>query len=398
MPDFQGVDFYALDDLLSSEQLALRTEIRRWVSDRFLPIVRDHNRAGTFPFELVPELGRLGALGAHLQGYSCPGHDALAYGLIMQELERGDSGLRTVASVQGALAMHAIHAFGSEEQRQHWLPALARGEKLACFGLSEAEHGSNPGGMLTSARRTAGGYLLSGGKLWIGNGSVADVAVVWAKLAGLPEIDPASSQAIRGFLVERGTPGFLASEIEGKLSLRAANTSRLKFDNCTVPAEALLPGTQGLKSALQCLNHARYGIAWGVLGAAMACYEEARCYALSRVQFGRPLASFQLVQRKLAEMLTELTKAQLLAFRLAQLKDAGRVTHAQISMAKMNNVAMAVNVARTCRDILGGVGILDEFQCFRHLCNLESVRTYEGTHDIHLLALGEAITGIPAYA
>jgi glutaryl-CoA dehydrogenase len=322
----------------------------------------------------------------------------MSYGLIMQELERGDSGLRTVASVQGALAMQAICAFGSQEQKQRWLPGLASGEKIGCFGLTEAEHGSNPAGMTTRARRTAGGFVLDGGKMWIGNGSVADVAVVWARLVDDAGVDQHSPEAIRGFLVERGAPGFTASDIEGKLSLRAAITSRLEFRQCELTAEALLPTSAGLKSPLSCLNHARYGIAWGAVGAAMACYDEARRYALKRVQFGRPIGSFQLVQRKLAEMLTELTKAQLLAFRLAQLKQAGTLTHTQISMAKMNNVAMAIEVARTARDILGAVGILDDHVCFRHMCNLESVRTYEGTHDIHLLALGQSITGMAAFA
>lgn len=398
MPRFSHVDFYALDDLLSPNDRALRDAVRKWVDDRFLPLVRDHYRAGTFPLELMPELGNLGVLGAHIKGYGCPGRSSLAYGLAMQELERGDSGLRTVASVQGALAMHAIYAFGTEEQKQRWLPALARGEMIACFGLTEPEHGSNPGGMITQASQAGGGYLLQGQKMWIGNGSVADVAVVWAKQTDLPGVDPASPRAIRGFLIEKGTPGFTACDMEGKLSMRAAITSRLAFDHCQLPAQALLPGTQGLKSPLECLNHARYGIAWGTLGAAMACFEEARQYAAERIQFGRPIASFQLVQARLAEMLTELTKAQLLACRLAQLKDAGTATPAQISMAKMNNVDMALTIARTCRDILGGVGILDDFQCFRHLCNLESVRTYEGTHDIHRLALGQAITGIAAYS
>ena len=398
MSTFQEVDFLAMNELLSPSQRALRDRVRQWVEREFDPIVRDHYRAGTFPLELAPELGRLGALGAHRVGYGCPGHDSLSYGLIMQELERGDSGLRTVASVQGALAMQAIHAFGSEEQKQRWLPAMAKGEKLGCFGLTEPEHGSNPAGMTARAVRTSRGFVLDGEKLWIGNGSVADVAVVWAKLAGEPGVDEASPQAIRGFLVERGAPGFSASDIEGKLSLRAAITSRLEFQRCELPTDALLPKSAGLKSPLGCLNHARYGIAWGAIGAAMACYDEARRYALTRVQFGRPIGGFQLVQRKLAEMLTELTKAQLLAFRLAQLKQSGTLTHQQISMAKMNNVAMALDIARTARDILGAVGILDDHVCFRHMCNLESVRTYEGTHDIHLLALGQHITGMAAFA
>jgi glutaryl-CoA dehydrogenase len=401
MPGFQGVDFYQLDDLLTPEEKQLRAAVRQWVDERFMPRIVEHHRAGTFPLELAPELGKLGVLGAHIKGYGCPGRGSVAYGLAMQELERGDSGLRTFASVQGALAMQAIDAFGSEEQKAAWLPAMARGEKLGCFGLTEPEHGSDPGGMTTTARKTSAGYVLQGEKLWIGNGHVADVAVIWAKLEGEPGVDPQSPDAIRGFLVGKGVPGFRAELIEGKLSLRAAFTARLVFDDCELPDRGLtglLPSSAGLKSPLACLNHARYGIAWGVLGAAMACYEEARQYAAERVQFGRPIAGFQLVQRKLAEMLTELTKAQLLAFRLAQLKDAGTLTHQQISMAKMNNVAMALEIARTARDILGAVGILDTHQCFRHMCNLESVKTYEGTHDIHLLALGQKITGIGAFA
>jgi glutaryl-CoA dehydrogenase len=299
--------------------------------------------------------------------------------------------------VQGALAMNAIHMFGSEEQKQKWLPEMARGDKLGCFGLTEPEFGSNPAGMTTTAAKTPTGYVLNGKKMWIGSGTIADVAIVWAKVDGEPGVDPQSPAAIRGFLIDKGTPGFSAELIAGKLSLRAANTSRLAFHNCVIAADCLLPASHGLKSPLQCLNDARYGIAWGVLGAAMACFEEAREYAAGRVQFGRPIAAFQLVQRKLALMASELTKAQLLAWRLAQLKDAGKATHVQISMAKRNNVAMALEIARTTRDMLGGVGILGVHQCFRHLCNLESVKTYEGTEDMHLLILGEHITGIPAF-
>lgn len=397
MTEFQASDFYQLDELLSDEDRALRDGVRGWVQDRFLPLVQRYNRAGTFPLELVPELGQLGLLGAQIHGYGCPGRSPLAYGLAMQELERGDTGLRTMASVQGALAMQAIFAFGSEEQKQHWLPAMARGEKLGCFGLTEPDHGSDPGGLVTRATRTAGGYRLNGRKMWIGNGVIADAAIVWAKLAGEPGLDADSPDAIRGFLVPRGTPGFTASEIEGKLSLRVGITCRLEFADCDVPADALLPLSGGLRSPLACLNHARYGIAWGVIGAAMACFDEARRYALSRQQFGRPIGGFQLVQKKLAEMLKELTKAQLLVHRLAQLKAAGKATPQQISLAKMNNVQMALHIARTAREILGGVGILDDYQCFRHMANLESVYTYEGTHDIHLLILGQKITGLAAF-
>lgn len=398
MPAFQGVDLYQLDELLSPADIEQRTRVREWVDRRFMPIVRAHHAAATFPLELVPEMADLGAFGGNIHGFGCAGMSSLRYGLVMQELERGDTALRTFASVQGALAMNAIHMFGSEEQKQRWLPAMAKGEKLGCFGLTEPDHGSNPAGMETRAQKTASGYVLNGRKMWIGLGTLCDVAVVWAKVDGEPGVDPKSASAVRGFLVEKNTPGFRAELIEGKWSLRIGNTCRLFLDNCALPASAMLPLSRGLKSPLQCLNHARYGISWGVLGAAMACFEEAREYAARRIQFGKPIGAFQLTQRKLALMLTELTKAQLLAFRLAQLKDAGKATHVQISVAKRNNVEMALNIARTARDLLGGVGILDEYQCFRHMMNLESVKTYEGTDDMHLLILGEKITGIPAYS
>ena len=394
---FQGVDFLALDELLTPADLELRARVRDWVETRYLPVIAEHYERATFPLSLAREIAAFGAFGGNIQGYGCAALTPLQYGLVMQELERGDSGLRTFASVQGALAMSAIHMFGSEEQKQKWLPAMAKAEKLGCFGLTEPDFGSNPAGMTTTAKKTPGGYVLNGKKMWIGLGTIADVAVVWAKVDGEPGVDPSSPAAVRGFLVEKGTGGFSAELIEGKLSLRAANTSRLSFGNCKLPAESLLPGSKGLRSPLQCLNHARYGIAWGVLGAAMACFEEAREYAGRRIQFGKPIAAFQLVQRKLAMMLTELTKAQLLAWRLAQLKEAGQATFAQTSMAKRNNVAVALEIARTARDILGGVGILDEYQCFRHMANLESVKTYEGTEDMHLLILGEQITGISAF-
>ncbi|HLJ12797.1 MAG TPA: acyl-CoA dehydrogenase family protein [Planctomycetaceae bacterium] len=394
---FEGVDFYRLDELLSPADIELRSRVRHWVQTYYMPVVAEHFERATFPLTVARQIASFGAFGGTIEGYGCAGLTALEYGLIMQELERGDSGLRTFASVQGALAMNAVHMFGSEEQKQEWLPAMARGEKLGCFGLTEPDFGSNPAGMTTTAKKTPQGYVLNGKKMWIGHGTIADVAVVWAKVDGEPGVDPASPQAIRGFLVEEGTPGFSAELIEGKLSLRAANTSRLAFTNCVVPAHSLLPKSGGLKSPLLCLNHARYGIAWGVLGAAMACFEEAREYAGRRIQFGHPIAAFQLVQRKLALMLTELTKAQLLAWRLAQLKEAGKATFVQISMAKRNNVAAALEIARTTRDILGGVGILGQHQCFRHMANLESVKTYEGTEDMHLLILGEKITGISAF-
>jgi glutaryl-CoA dehydrogenase len=384
------------------------------VEERFLPVVAQHYRDGTFPMELVPELAQLGVFGPSIKGYGCGGLGSVAAGLMMQELERGDSGLRTFASVQGSLAMMAINLFGSEEQKTRWLPAMAQGKKLGCFALTEPDFGSNPGGLHCRAEKIPDGYRLNGAKKWIGNGTICDVAVVWAKIEGESGCDPEgerptsnlqrptlnseSAGAIRGFLVEKNAPGFKAKLIEGKLSLRAALTAELEFKDCVIPANALLPESTGLKSPLLCLNQARYGIAWGAIGAALACYDEARQYAMSRVQFDRPIGGFQLVQAKLARMLTEITKAQLLAFRLAQLKDAGTARHYHISMAKMNNVEIALDAARTARDLLGAVGILDERQCFRHMCNLESVKTYEGTHDVHLLVLGEQITGMPAFA
>jgi glutaryl-CoA dehydrogenase len=388
MAVFESPDFLQLDDILTVEQRGLRDRVRAFVTERFLPIAVQHHRAGTLPLELAPELGQLGAFGATLKGYGCPGRGNVAAGLIMQELERGDSGLRTFASVQGSLAMMAINLFGSEEQKTRWLPAMAKGEKLGAFALTEPAFGSNPAGMQCRATKTAAGYVLNGAKKWIGNATVADVVVVWAKL----------DDTIRGFLVEKGTPGFKPSLIEGKLSLRIGLTAEIEFTNCEIPAHALLPQSGGLRSPLECLNHARYGIAWGAIGAAMACYDEARQYALQRMQFGKPIASFQLVQAKLVRMLTEITKAQLLAWRVAQLKDAGVAKHYHISMAKMNNVAMALECARTARDILGGNGILDSHACMRHMCNLESVKTYEGTEDIHTLILGQQITGIPAFS
>lgn len=395
---FEALDLYALDELLSPDDLRLRSAVRDWVERRYLPIIARHFEQATFPLELAREIAAFGVFGGTIKGYGCAGLTALQYGLILQELERGDTGLRTFASVQGALAMNAIYMFGSEEQKQRWLPGMAKGEKLGCFGLTEPEHGSNPGGMLTRAKPTGKGYVLNGQKMWIGLGTEADVAVVWAKVEGLSGVDANSASAIRGFLIQRDTPGFTPELISGKLSMRAANTCRLTFDNCQVSDDALLPLSAGLKSPLLCLNHARYGISWGVLGAAQACFDEARSYAAKRVQFGKPIAAFQLVQRKLALMATELTKAQLLAFRLAQLKDAGKASFVQISIAKRNNVAAAIEIARTTRDILGGVGILGQYQCFRHMCNLESVKTYEGTDDMHLLILGENLTGISAFA
>ncbi len=397
MSPFEAPDFYRLDDLFKPEERELRDRVRAWVGERFLPVVAEHYRAGSFPLELVPELGELGAFGPAISGHGCPGLSGIAAGIIMRELERGDSGLRTFASVQGSLAMTAIDLFGSEEQKARWLPAMAKGAKLGCFGLTEPETGSNPAGLRSRATETVDGYRLTGRKKWIGNGTIADVAIIWAKLDDGTQGESENPAAIRGFLVEKGTPGFSSTLMEGKLSLRAALTAELAFDDCELPHDSILPEGRGLRGPLSCLNHARYGIAWGVIGAAMACYEEARQYALQREQFGRPIASFQLVQAKLARMLTEITKAQLLAHRLGQLKESDEIKPYQISMAKMNNVEMALESARTARDILGGVGILDQYQSFRHMCNLESVKTYEGTHDIHLLVLGQQLTGISAF-
>ncbi len=385
---FQAVDFYRLDGLLTEEQKLTRKTVRAFVDESVMPLVTEAFEAGEFPKQLVPAMGELGLLGSTLQGYDCPGIDSIAYGLIMQELERADSGIRSFASVQGALVMYPIHAFGSEEQKQRWLPELAAGRAVGCFGLTEAEHGSDPGGMKTTAVRDGADWVLDGGKAWITNGTMADVAVVWAKADG----------HVRGFLVERGTPGFSATKIEHKGSMRASDTAELSFADCRVPNENLLPGSDGLKSPLQCLNQARYGIAWGVLGAAQACYDEAVSYSQNRVQFGKPIGSFQLVQAKLAHMLTELTKAQLLCWRLGQLKDADQLHHTQVSLAKRNNAAMALECARLTRDILGANGITFDYGALRHLLNLETVYTYEGTHDIHTLVLGQAITGIAAFS
>lgn len=389
MEPFAGVDYYRVDDLYTDEERLVRDTVRAFVDAEVLPIIETHHRKGSFPQELIPRLGELGLLGATLRVYGCPGVSEVAYGLIMQELERGDSGLRSFASVQGALTMYPIYAFGTEEQMEAWLPRLARGEKIGCFGLTEPDHGSDPGGMVTKAVRRGDHFILNGSKMWITNGTIADVAVVWAR----------TDEGIRGFLVEKGMPGFTTREIQGKFSLRASITSELIFQDCRVPRENLLPGTEeGLKGALKCLSQARYGIAWGAVGAAEACYDVALKYAKTRIQFGRPLAGFQLVQQKLVRMLTEITKAQLLCFRLGQLKQAGPVPHTQISLAKMNNVEKAREIARLAREILGAAGIVDEYPIIRHMLNLETVYTYEGTHDIHTLILGRDITGLSAFA
>jgi glutaryl-CoA dehydrogenase len=386
---FQAVDFMLLDDLLSDEEKLVRDSVREFVEERLVPVIDDHYMAGTFPTDLIPEMGQLGYLGSNLEGYGCAGLNNVSYGLIMQELERGDSGMRSFASVQGGLVMYPIYTFGSEAQKSRWLPLLRSGDAVGCFGLTEPDFGSNPSGMRTRARRDGSSYILDGSKAWITNGTLADVAVVWARC---------EDNNIRGFLVEKGTDGFESRDYHNKLSLRASVTSELFFDGCRIPAENLLPGTAALKHALSCLTQARYGIAWGAVGAAMACFDVARRWAGERVQFAdKPIASHQLIQAKLADMLTEITKAQLLVFRLGQLKDEGKLRFDQVSMAKRNNVAVALKIARTARDILGANGILSDYPVFRHMANLESVYTYEGTHDIHTLILGQSITGIPAY-
>ena len=391
---FEGVDFYEIDGLLTEEERAVRDMVREWVDAEVMPIINEHYMAHTFPTDLIPKMAELGFYGANLpEEYGCAGLNNVAYGLIMQELERGDSGLRSFASVQGALVMYPIFAFGSEEQRREWLPRLATGEVIGCFGLTEPDFGSNPGGMLTRAVKDGDEWVLNGAKMWITSGSMADVAVIWAKTGDLD--DPKS---IRGFLVETDREGFSAKNQVGKLSLLASDTSELVLQDVRVPDRNLLPGSGGLKSPLMCLTQARYGIAWGGIGAAMACFAEARDYALNRVQFGgKPIAATQIQQTRLADMLTEITKAQLLALQLGRMKDAGTYTAQQVSMAKRNNVNVACECAREARRLLGGNGILVEYQSMRHMANLESVYTYEGTHDIHGLILGQAITGIPAY-
>jgi glutaryl-CoA dehydrogenase len=381
---FHSLDFLAIEELLTDEERLARDTVRAFVSEKVMPVIDRHFREGTFPAHLVPEMARMGLLGANLEGYGCAGLNNVAYGLIMQELERGDSGLRSFVSVQGALCMYPIRAFGSDEQRARWLPRMARGEVIGCFGLTEPDAGSDPASMRTRATKKKDHYVLDGSKAWITNGSIADVAVVWARC---------DDSVIRGFLVERGTAGFTTRDHEGKFSLRASVTSELFFRDVAIPESSLLPGTSGLKSALMCLNQARYGIAWGGIGSAVAVFEEALSYAKSRVVFGRPIAAFQIQQEKLVWMASEITKAQLLALRLGRLKDQGKITPAQISMGKRNNVWVARESARLAREILGASGIMDEYQAGRHLCNIESVYTYEGTHDIHTLILGEALTG-----
>ncbi len=384
---YRGPDFYAMDGLLSEEEILIRDTVRDWVSERFMPVVAEAYREGRFPTDLIPELAEMGVLGGNLDYPEFPGLNSVAYGLVMQELERGDSGLRSFVSVQGALVMFPIWRYGSDEQKARWLPAMHAGEAIGCFGLTEPDHGSDPGGMETKAKQDGDGYVLNGAKMWITNGNLADVALVWAKLDG----------EIRGFLVEKGVPGFEAREQRAKHSLRASVTSELILQDVKVGPESLLPGAKGLGGPLSCLNQARYGIAWGAVGAAMACFDEVRNYGLTREQFDRPIASFQLYQAKLAHMLTEITKAQLMNLQLGRLKDAGKATPQQVSMAKRNCCYHALEAAREARDMLGANGITDEYQSMRHMCNLESVKTYEGTHDIHTLILGREITGISAF-
>jgi glutaryl-CoA dehydrogenase len=389
MPSFPGVDFLNFDSLLSPEERLARQTARQFVDEEILPIIEQHNRQGQFPAKLVPKMAELGLLGANLKGYGCAGMSNVEYGLVMQEIERGDSAIRSFISVQSALVMYPICSFGSDAQKDKWLPAMQQGKAIGCFGLTEPQFGSNPSGMLTRAVKQGSGYVLNGEKMWITNGSIADVALVWAKC---------EDNKVRGFLIEKDTPGFRTQDIHGKYSLRASVTSSLAMTDCKIPAENLLPGVEGLRGPLSCLNQARYGIGWGAIGAAMACYDTALNYAKQRKQFdNRPIASHQLVQEKLVWMITEITKAQFLMLQVGRLKDQNRVHPSQISMAKMNNVWMARETARTAREVLGANGVVDDYCIMRHMANLESVFTYEGTHDIHKLILGERITGIAAY-
>lgn len=387
-------DFFAIDTQLSSEERAIRDSVRSFVDDKILPIIGKAYVEGRFPKELIPEMAELGVLGANLpEEYGCAGLNNVAYGLIMQELERGDSGIRSFASVQGALAMYPIYAFGSEEQKKKFLPKMAAGEVIGCFGLTEPDYGSNPSGMITMAKEQKDGtWLLNGAKMWITNGSQAHIAVVWAKTNGDP-----SDKSIRGFIVPTNAKGFKAKDQKGKLSLRASDTSELVFDDVVLPADAILPKSGGLKSPLMCLTQARYGISWGAIGAAIACYEEALSYSQNRVMFDRPIGGFQIQQVRLADMLTEITKAQLVSLHLGRLKDAGTMTPQQVSLAKRNNVSIATDIAREARRLLGAVGILAEYGAMRHMANLESVYTYEGTHDVHSLILGQSVTGLSAF-
>jgi len=387
MAEFTGVDFLHLDELLSDEEKLARETVREFVSKEFLPLIQEHVRQdGSFPMQIVPQLGELGLFGTNLHGYGCAGMNNVAYGLVMQELERGDSGLRSFASVQGSLVMFPIHSYGSDAQKERWLPQLAAGNAIGCFGLTEPDAGSNVAGMLARGVRKGDRWILNGTKRWITNGSLADVSLVWAK----------TEEGVQGFLVERDRPGFAVRDMKGKFSLRASVTSELFLQDVELPDENRLPGVQGLRGPLSCLTQARYGIAWGAVGAAMACYDEALQYTRERAVHGGLLAGKQITQEKLVAMLTEITKAQLLVLRLGRLKDEGKLHHAMVSMAKRNNVDMALEIARVARDLLGANGIVDDYQAMRHMVNLETVRTYEGTHDIHTLILGEHITGMRA--
>jgi len=388
MSKFNGVDYYLLDDWFTEEEKMIRQSVRNYIDENLMPIIEESYMEAKFPSQIIPGLADLGVLGCTIKGYGCAGLNSIAYGLICQELERGDSGLRSFASVQSSLVMYPIYTFGSEEQKEKWLPALASGKAIGCFGLTEPDFGSNPNGMRTRAKKDGDHYILNGAKMWITNGTVADVAVVWAKT---------EDDVITAFLVERGTPGFSTPEIKNKHSLRASVTSEIILEDCRIPAENMLPNSKGLKHALMCLNQARYGISWGVIGAAMACYDTALDYAKTRIQFDKPIASFQMVQDKLVWMLNEITKAQLLAFRLGKLKDEGKIRPEHISLAKMNNVKMAREVGMVAREILGANGVAAEYPVMRHMNNIESVFTYEGTHDIHILTVGRDITGINAF-
>ncbi|OGU50975.1 MAG: acyl-CoA dehydrogenase [Ignavibacteria bacterium GWC2_36_12] len=388
MNNFNGVDYFNIRSLLSEEELMIRDLVREFVSEEVIPIIEEYNREGKFPLHLVPKIAEIGLLGSTLPSkYGGAEMNNVAYGLVMQELERGDSGIRSFVSVQSGLVMYPIYSFGSDEQKEKWLPQLAKGERVGCFGLTEPDYGSNPGGMVTKVEKVDGGYKLNGAKMWITNGTIADVAVVWAKLKGV----------VKGFLVEKGMKGFSAPEMKGKHSLRASVTSELVFEDVFVPEENLLPKTEGLKNPLMCLNQARYGIAWGVVGSMMACYDAALNYAKSRVQFSKPIAAYQMTQEKLVYMLTEITKAQLLNIQLGRMKDNGTLKHTHVSLAKRNNCEKALDIARVAREILGANGILDEYPVMRHSANLESVKTYEGTHEMHTLIIGEDITGFAAF-
>ena len=390
---FAGVDFYDVDSLLSEEERAVRDTVRAWVEEHLMPVIGDAYIEGEFPKQLIPGMAELGFFGANLpEEYGCAGLNNVSYGLIMQELERGDSGIRSFASVQGALVMYPIFAFGSEEQKKHWLPRLASGEDIGCFGLTEPDYGSNPGGMITTAKETKDGWLLNGAKMWITNGSQATVSIIWAKTGAIDD-----TKSIRGFIVPASTKGYTAKDQKGKLSLRASDTSEIVLQDCLVPKDAILPKSSGIKRPLMCLTQARYGIAWGGIGAAMACYDEALSYSKERIMFGKPIGQTQLQQSRLAEMLTEITKAQLLTLQLGRLKDRGTMTPDQVSLAKRNNINMACEAAREARRLLGANGILAEYHSMRHMANLESVYTYEGTHDMHTLILGQAVTGLPAF-